>query len=521
MQPDRLRTLLANERATIYLGYGIVAAMLVCAVVPFIDMGERLVARWDGRYLLPFFFLVALEALLSWRVSGKFMFPTREWFLFRGTEFVVMFAGLKAYIYQHRGWDRFWADLPRWREHFGTFFDGEYFVAYLLVVMTWTVATRFAISLNELEGDEQLLRLERESAVQSDRAGTRRRLIADVFLVGGVMLLVTALVRSDLRLLGVEVSPLQTGLLNVVLYFVLGLVLLALSQFAVLRARWNLDRVPIAHNIAPRWALYSLVILLVSGLAAILLPTNYSLGLLDTLAIIITAIQFVLYFFILLLLLPFQLLLSLLLGRALRLPPLPSRPPELPPQPLADPGAPVPWIEVLRSIIFWAVLIGILCFSIYYYLRQRSDLLAALSKLPGWQWLKKALWWMRGGVRRVNETIAGAIRLVIGRRGASLVASWDYIGLRGLSPRDRVRFYYLALVRRAGEAGLPRQPAETPLEFQDHLGPRLAETRSELESLTGAYMEARYSDHPVSAQAANQARSLWERLRQVLRPPRK
>jgi hypothetical protein len=521
MQKDRLQSIRNTERAAMFLSHGLVAVMLVCAVVPFIDLGERLYPGWDGRYLLPFCLLIAIEALMSWRAAGKFMFPTWEWFLYRGTEFVVMFAGLKAYIYNHRGWDQLWIDLPLWRENFGAFFDGEYFSAYIMVLMTWMIATRFAATLSELEGDEQLLRLERESVAQSDRAGTRRRLITDIFLVGAVMLFFTAIVRSDLALLGLAAAPLRLGLLNVVLYFVLGLVLLALSQFAVLRARWNLDRIPIAHNIAPRWAIYSAVTLVACALVAVLLPTHYSLGLLDTLAIVIAAIQFVLYLILLLLLLPFQFLLSLLLGGAARLPPMPSPPPNFQTTPPGDPAAPVPWIEILRSIVFWAVFIGIVGFSLYYYLRQRSDLVAALSRLPGWKWLKSALWWMRGGVRRVNEGIASAIRRVTGRRGTALAAAWDYISLRGLSPRDRVRFYYLALVRRAAEAGLPRRPAQTPLDYQNSLAPRLGEAAGELEALTGTYMEARYSEHPVSIQKANLAREWWDRLKRVLRPPRK
>lgn len=517
MQNHRLLTDIANERAAIYLTYGIVASMLVCAAVPLIDLGERLFPSWDGRYLLPFCFVVALEGLLSWRASGKFTFPALGWFLYRGAEFVVILMGLKAYIYNHRGWDRLWADLPLWQDNFNTFFGGEYFFACVLVIMVWLVAIRFAIDLSDLEGDEQLLQLERDSGVQSDRAAARRRVITDIFIAGGVMIFFTAVLRSNLAFMGIAWPVFQTGLLNVVLYFVLGLVLLALSQFALLRARWSLDRIPLAHNLALRWAAYSAVLLVVSAAIAILLPTRYSLDLLDTLALIIAIVQFLLYLLLLLLLLPVQLLFSLLFGRTPNLPPVPEPPPEFPSIAPAESSGPVPWLEILQPIAFWAVFLGVLGFSLYYYLRQRADLVAALDRLPGWKWLRGFWRWLRGGVTAINAGIAGAIRSVADRRRRAAIAPWHYISLRRLSPRDRVRFFYLAMIRRASDSVSPRRPAETPFEYESKLAAQLPPTHDDIASLTAAFVEARYSRHEITSQSAKSARDHWENIRRALR----
>jgi hypothetical protein len=208
---------------------------------------------------------------------------------------------------------------------------------------------------------------------------------------------------------------------------------------------------------------------------------------------------------------------SLLFGRTIGLPPLPGRPPDYPSLTPAGPPGPVPWIELMRSIVFWAVFLAILGFSVYFYLRQRADLLSALGRLPGWHWLMRFWHWLGGGVSRFNANMARAIRLVTNRRRTTERARWDYVGLRRLSPRDQVRFYYLALVRRATEAGLPRRPAQTPLEYQNNLSANLTAAHDDLELLTGAYMEARYSQHAVSRQTANLAHDLWERLKRALR----
>src|SRR5262249_3704964 len=148
-------------------------------------------------------------------------------------------------------------------------------------------------------------------------------------------------------------------LLNVVIYFVLGLVLFAQSQFAVLRARWSLDQMPIAHNIAPRWAAYALALLVLCAALVIFLPTRFSLGLLDTLAYLLGFINFLITLLLLLIWLPIRFILSLFgTGGNPNLAPLPAATP--PPPPEAGAGPSLPFLEILKSILFWLAFLGVI-----------------------------------------------------------------------------------------------------------------------------------------------------------------
>jgi hypothetical protein len=80
-----------------------------------------------------------------------------------------------------------------------------------------------------------------------------------------------------------------------------------------------------------------------------------------------------------------------------------------------------------------------------------------------------------------------------------------------------VRFYYQALLRRGREAGLPRRPGETPLEYQQELAQTLPEAGTPLSDLTGEFLEAQYSQHVIPPARAETARQRWEAVRQALR----
>lgn len=499
-----------NERASIILSYGLVAALLTCASVPILEFGQRIRPEWNGDFLLPAIFIIALEALLAWRATRKLSFPSTDWLLYRLTELIVIVGGLKVYIYAQRGFDQFLSDVTSWQVSLGNFFGGEYLFALSLALVVWGMGTYFAVTLHDLEGDEILFHREAEDPVRSNRAAARKRLLADIFMVGGFMLVLTAILRNDLAFLNLPTPPLQTGLLNIILYFMFALILFAQSQFAVLRARWSIDRVPIAPNLASRWAVYTTLILVLAAALVIFLPTQYSLGLLDSLAIFISLIQFVFFMIIFLLWLPIQSLLSIF-GRSPLSQPAPPPPP---PTEAFDPSAAtttVTWFDVLKSIAFWLVVVTILVLAFVYYLRQQKELFAQISKVRGLGWLSRFWVWLRGGTRQLTDRARAALDSLIKRVRPVPIAPWSFVNPRRLSPRQQIIFYYLALVRRAD---VPRQPSQTPLEYQQqltHLPP------DDLTGLTDSFIEARYTQHTISPQTAQQAKTFWDHLRDFLR----
>jgi hypothetical protein len=83
-----------------------------------------------------------------------------------------------------------------------------------------------------------------------------------------------------------------------------------------------------------------------------------------------------------------------------------------------------------------------------------------------------------------------------------------------------VRYYYLALLHRAEEAGLPRREAETPL----HYAPRLAEqldadelNRTAITDLTDAFVQVRYAGSHVAPDRLAKLKQVWRQLKRTLR----
>ncbi|HEX6509667.1 MAG TPA: DUF4129 domain-containing protein, partial [Chloroflexota bacterium] len=86
-----------------------------------------------------------------------------------------------------------------------------------------------------------------------------------------------------------------------------------------------------------------------------------------------------------------------------------------------------------------------------------------------------------------------------------------------MAPREQVLYYYLSVVRRAGRQGLPRLGSQTPREFAAGLAPHLSEAAPDMEHLTDAFVEARYSRHEVAVSQVDRIRASWQRIRAALR----
>jgi hypothetical protein len=91
------------------------------------------------------------------------------------------------------------------------------------------------------------------------------------------------------------------------------------------------------------------------------------------------------------------------------------------------------------------------------------------------------------------------------------------VNLRRLSPRQRVQFFYLAMVRRGGEAGVGRQPLHTPYEYAIILREGRPEVKDEVTGLTEEFVEARYSRREIALEEARLVQRYWDRIKRALR----
>jgi hypothetical protein len=256
------------------------------------------------------------------------------------------------------------------------------------------------------------------------------------------------------------------------------------------------------------------------------LPTNYGMGFFATLnavmQIIYQIVTTIYTFFALI----FALIARLLIPSSMNMPqqvmPVETPPPEgLPP---ATPSG-IDW-NLVSSVIFWLVLVVLVMIALRQYIAFHRDLSDELKRFKPLKWLLAAWERLKVNFRKANKSVGALIQSGI-KRLRSLGATppsldeWDYINPHKLNSREKIIFYYLALVRRAREAGLPRQDGDTPYEYARSLTSNLEEGKEGVQAITESFVEARYTRHNITAEDAHRANSTWEAIRRALRNVRK
>lgn len=523
-----------NEKIFQLVSYLLVAVMLACAAATVVSLLTRLFIGWEPWYLPGISFLVALDTLYSYHRFKRLTFLSSEWLSAAGTQMVILLVALRVVVGLSHGLKAFMAELTAgWFAFLLSFFSVEFMIGVGMCFLAWVVSLSFASLLDDIGLDAELIRMDGGASAPEELRPPRERMLGLVFSLGTTLVFLTALMRLDFRsaLVGawdatvLDVPTLSNGGASTLLYFMFALALLSETQFITLHTRWSINRVPASRSIAGRWALYSVGFLVILAALASLLPTSYSLGLLASLGYILNIISYLFFTLAQILLTIILFLFSLpflLLGREspVETPNItPTQPEFLPP--VADAAsAPLPWLEVAKSLLFWGFFIAVLLFALVQYLRQHEDLIAALRARPGLGWLGKVWDWLRGAWKTVrkgfSEAVSAGLERIRPKRSLSQsIGGW--INLRNLGPRQRVFFFYQAFLRRSGESGLPRSLSQTPLEFAARLDTALPEAEPDIEALTGAFIEARYTPRPVEPEKASRVKEVWEHLRKALR----
>jgi hypothetical protein len=90
------------------------------------------------------------------------------------------------------------------------------------------------------------------------------------------------------------------------------------------------------------------------------------------------------------------------------------------------------------------------------------------------------------------------------------------LNVRALDPRQRIYFFYLAMVRRGGELGVTRHPSQSPAEYAVTLRQALPPAEDDVESITEAFIQARYTRQEIDAPKAESVKTTWGRIRRKL-----
>ncbi len=503
----------------------VIGAMVACVAVSLADLARlffppSLFPAWKSLYIVAVCVLAALEAAYSYRlVQGTFI-SGNDLLRFRVVELVVFAVVLKFTAYLGHSRVEITDDLQIWTRTMCTPLDLETGVMFLFAFVAWGATTA---TLSDLDRLDEPVELQPRYTSPMDSLTQR-------FFGGGVLLLILAgLTRVGIAAVLDVRRPSVPGLaLNVLAYFVLGLVLLGQMRFTRLRRLWQEQQIPVAENVAGRWARYSLVFLGLVALIAFLLPTGYTYSLLDGIAAVLTAVSTFLTFVVLvvvwLLMLPVVLLWQLvmhLLGS-----PAPSSattplPPPPPTRLLSPTIVPPPWFETLRILLIVAIVVGMVVYILRAYLRDHPGALNAVQPLRGlrqwWAALRRRL---SGWAEAVDEHLPREWLRRLLRRPLP-TSPFNFFRLGAASPRDQILYYYLSLVRRAGELGFPRRPAQTPREYEPTLAANLPEAQTETDRLTQAFVEARYSRRSIEANEVRRVRAYWQQMRAALQARRR
>lgn len=541
---------IAYQRVTRRVQRLLGALLFACLSVPFLLVGQKIFNDWNNQYLAPLAFLVSLEAMLTYHRLKKFDFFEGMSWLSLGAEWLVLAVLIRLLLYWVHGWNLFWEALSYWPEQFSDyFFDTQYLLVLGFSLVIWFISSNLEAMFDQFTEDEALLRADIDTGQSDERNELRSRLVNQVILGGAVMSGLIAWIHLDSDLPWRSQPQVQVGLIALLGYFIASLVLLSLTHFAILRVYWIVNKIPISDSLTRRWASLTLLVIGGLGLIALFLPTGYSAPILRFIELLLSVIIGIFQIILFLLSLPVVLLIRWLMqafGSQETLPEIPQLEPEVIILTGQTPDQPTGWPSLLKAILLWGGLLvmAILAFTVY--LRDHSEYLHWMKGKRFVVWLVSVwiacLAWFRG----IRHSAVAMIRdswqrLQAGNFSGSVLRVGRIINPRRLPARQQVQFYYLAMLRRAAEIGLPRAPAQTPQEYEarlvDFVHARMIDQQQggegliaqseaerepqavleEVSGLTRQFHEARYSQHEISLGQVNLVRRYWDRIRETLR----
>ena len=497
------------------------------------------------RSLIAINFLIALEGIYTtiWLTRPRQRGLNR--LAYRSAEFLII-----ALLLRLLAWTltNDWPDLDAWQtflfEPLAFFNDGFFLVSLIIAFLTWQRALYTGDLFKQLALDRA------EAAYFADAFGKhkldtrptmvdRSRLVAHFmqqWLWGAFILVICAAASTfDLAeraagtatgsIFGLARSPLPLAMLGaLILYFFAGFLLLSQGRLAMMNARWLVSGMKKSAQVERRWYRYSLRLLLLVGFIAAFLPLGSTIALSRIVAVIVAGVTAVIAFITALFLFLFSWLLPSFAIETEAAPFQPSPPAALPTPPPPSSTTTGETAAMVLSSAFWAVAIVVTVIAILFFLRERGVRLTGAFWRQWWSALRN--WWtiLWAGFSRqvvgVRQAVQRSRRAKDREKSTRSLPAWRFVRLNALSPREQLRYFYLSTVRRAGDSGVKRDDSKTPLEFANDLKENWPDVEADVESLTDAFLRARYSPKPIEPAAVSPVRKRWRRLRARLRQRR-
>jgi hypothetical protein len=464
------------------------AIMIACITMSLVAAGYAFGVARQVDYLVLLSALVALESYFSVRIDAGFRM--------RLVELAILYAVLEAADTLSNGGGVRQALVP----HASVAIT----IGAVLLLFVWLGVREMADMLPEIHRS-----LEPTVVVG---ALTLR------FVAGGVLLFAVAGLSQHrvARDLHVATAAPSGPLLNVLIYFLIGILVLSYLQYESTQQRWEIQQVHMVGDVQAAWLRLTAALLVLALVLAVLLPTTQVFGLTAVIGAVGKALA------------------GIGLGIWGHMPGHSSAPPlgkifghgHHPPPPHAPVtghghgASPPSWLAGARTAIFWAVIVGGIIFMLF---RVRWSAMGAPRQRkagPSFR-VRLARWWRRlwRRARRTAGAVAGLVPRSLPRRSGSTAGPLRrFLRLNALAPEEQVRYFYLSLIRRAEAQGVVRSASQTPREFAAGLSPRVGDAGPDLEALTDAFVEARYSGRPMGRDRVNRIKAHWRRVRSALRP---
>jgi hypothetical protein len=498
--------------------------------------------KWQYGFIICFF--VIFESFFTTRWLDQPARRNLHHIKYRASEIFVLAVIIRILTWVIQG---NWPERQTWLYYLKSplelFFDGYFWILFGLCLIAWQRTIAIGHSFLRMEPDEaelayySLPRNEREQGNQpiSDDRSYLLHGYAQQFLGGGLVVLFCAGLSSfNLSEVSTVTNPFISGLTrlglssgmlaSLLIYFLCGFLLLSQGRLAIMEMRWLAGDVKQKTPIGRHWHRRTLFLLLGIGLIAAFLPVGSTLPFMHILNLILYAIITAITGLIYLISLLIYFILSLFFSGGTAVEDSAPPPPSPPQQPPVTPLETSETIQYIFSSAFWAIAIILCIIAFSFFLRDRG--VKFENTLLQRVWLTLKLWWwqLRQGINEQMQDIQGGLQSLFEQKPKTETQSqppWRFIRLNALSPREKVYYFYLSTIKRADQRGVARQESETPLEFADDLKENWPDADQEIEELTNAFLQARYSSASIEEEDVTPIKKQWRRIKSSLRKKKK
>jgi len=294
--PDEIPQIERNSWADNFFRPLLVTVMIMSFNVSLVNLVRLVNPAWRGIYFLVGIFIVTLEAIYSYRIlKQRRSFEVGSMLRYRLAEWVLLIVILKLLNFAGKSAAAIWAELEvLWYDPLN-FINLEFYLVIILAMLAWSTVTTTMDDFEALYDPYSIHTRPMEG-------------LATRFFWGGtILVLISGLSQWIARtgtasLIDYQRPSLGGILLNVLVFFVAGLVLLSQANLTRLLVGWQYQKITMTRGLVKQWAKYGLLFLGIITLVVFFLPTSYTLGFLDNAGIVIQNLIVILIFLIRLLL---------------------------------------------------------------------------------------------------------------------------------------------------------------------------------------------------------------------------